>query len=32
MPQMGLKTGDLGLEGQGQIGIETKKCSECNNF
>ena len=34
MSQTGVKTGDLDL--QGQIGLETKKCSlipcECNNF
>ena len=33
---MGLKTGDLDLDLQGQIGLETKKIyeipSECNNF
>ena len=36
MCQMGLKTGDLDLELQGQIGLETEKFCvipcECNNF
>ena len=36
MSQTGLKTGDLDLDFQGQIGLETKKfCAtpcECNNF
>ena len=36
MFQMGLKTGDLDLDLQGQIGLETKKYyvipCECNNF
>ena len=36
MSVMGLKTGDLDLDLQGQIGFETKKfCAipcECNNF
>ena len=36
MSQTGLKTGDLDLDLQGQISIETKKLCvitrECNNF
>ena len=36
MSQMGLNTGDLDLDLQGQIGLETKKycviSCECNNF
>ena len=35
MFQTGLKTGDLGLDLQGQIGLETIKFCilyECNNF
>ena len=36
MSQTGLKAGDLDLDLQGQIGIETKKIGvipcECNNF
>ena len=36
MSQTGLKTGDLDLDLQGQIGLETKKfcviSCECNNF
>ena len=36
MSQTGLKTGDLDLDLQGQIGLETKKNFmipwECNNF
>ena len=36
MSQTGLKTGNLNLELQGQIGLETKKIClipcECNNF
>ena len=36
MSQVGLKTGDLDLDLQGQIGLKTKKIyvipCECNNF